>query len=197
MGTTCTKECVHDKCSTCTHECSPEKCEEWGPSRCWHGEEEIDLDFDDADLPRLGLEEKVDLDFDDAETTTPCSDSTSADDADFPRLGLEPRVPKIILAKRSPEHLTLELTFDVDGKVRRVLLDRRPLGAEYAKQGLSGPTKISKIQPKSYASELGMQPGWIIKSVGSEDVSKKTHKQRLDAIQKGLSTLPMRMPMKK
>jgi hypothetical protein len=83
----------------------------------------------------------------------------------------------------------LEMVFEVGGQDNTVRLFRRPLGAEFAKKG-KGPTKIDRINGKSYASELGLQKGWIVKSVAGEDVTKMTFQQAQDAIVKGLLTLP-------
>ena len=85
----------------------------------------------------------------------------------------------------------LELVFEAKGQEKKVQLFRRPLGAEFKKLS-SGPTKVSKVHAKSYACELGLQVGWAVKSVGGEDVSKKTFQQVQDAIKSGLMTLPAR-----
>jgi len=84
----------------------------------------------------------------------------------------------------------LELVFDIDGWEKRVQLHRRPLGAEFAKRS-RGPTRIDRIRPESYAAELGMEVGWIIKCIGGEDVTKKTFGQTQSALQNAMTTLPM------
>jgi hypothetical protein len=48
-----------------------------------------------------------------------------------------------------------------------------------------------KVQPNKYWAELGSKTGWIIKSVGTEDVSKKSL-QHTQASQKNvLMSLPL------
>lgn len=84
----------------------------------------------------------------------------------------------------------LEIVFDVKGKEQRVCIFKRPLGAEFSKRSF-GPTKVSKVCAQSYAGELGLEVGWPVKSVGGEDVSKKTFQQTQDAIKNGLMLLPV------
>jgi len=85
---------------------------------------------------------------------------------------------------------SVALVFVVDGKDRQVVLHRRPLGVGFSKAMMGGATKICKVEPQSYASELGIQPGWAIKSIGSENVSKKSTRDIKDALQKALTVLP-------
>jgi len=88
---------------------------------------------------------------------------------------------------------TLELVFDVNGRERRVQLLRRPLGAEFAKLG-SGPCKIEKIRPQSHAAEIGMEIGWIVKSIGGEDVTRKTFEEMQGVLKNGMMGLPVPPP---
>jgi hypothetical protein len=83
----------------------------------------------------------------------------------------------------------LEMVFEVDGQDNTVRLFRRPLGADFAKKG-KALTKIDRVKRKSYASELGLKKGWIVKSVAQADVTKMTFEEAQDAILKGLLTLP-------
>jgi hypothetical protein len=76
---------------------------------------------------------------------------------------------------------SLALVFEVDGKSRSVLMERRPLGAEIG-ETKNGITQITKVHPKSYALELGITPGWILKAIGSQDVSNKASEETLDAL---------------
>jgi hypothetical protein len=85
----------------------------------------------------------------------------------------------------------LELVFEVDGEDRNVLVDRRPLGAEFAKRS-NGLARVSKVHPDSYASELGLEAGWILKCVDGEDVTLKTFQEAQDAIKNGLMSRPWR-----
>jgi hypothetical protein len=83
----------------------------------------------------------------------------------------------------------LELVFAVAGSEKRIHLHRRPLGAEFAKRS-KGPTKIETIRPQSYAAELGMEVGWIIKRIGGEDVTKKSFDQTQSALRNAIAVLP-------
>lgn len=101
--------------------------------------------------------------------------------------------PPVHPVDTAPESMpSLEMGFAVNGATIKVAVQRRPLGAEFSKR-LTGPVKISKVQPNSHAAELGMKSGWIIKTVGGEDVSKKTLEQIQRAIKSGLSELPMQV----
>jgi hypothetical protein len=86
---------------------------------------------------------------------------------------------------------SLELVFEVDGAKRRVLVHRRPLGAEFAKGLMGGPTKIRKVNPNSHAAELGMEKGWIIKAIGSEDVSNQKLQNTQNILKNALMSLPL------
>jgi NifB/MoaA-like Fe-S oxidoreductase len=56
---------------------------------------------------------------------------------------------------------------------------------------MGGPTKIKKVHPNSHAVELGMEKGWILKSVGTEDVSKKSLQCAQNALKNATVALPM------
>jgi len=83
----------------------------------------------------------------------------------------------------------LEIVFDVNGKDKRIKIFHRPLGAEFSKPP-SEPVKVCKVQSRSYASELGMEAGWVVKTVAGEDVGTKTFQQIQDSIKTGLIQLP-------
>lgn len=83
----------------------------------------------------------------------------------------------------------VEIVFDAQGDEKTVRIFKRPLGAEFNKKRAGG-TKIFKITPESYASELGLEIGWGIKSIDGEIVSNKTFKETQDTLIKGLKTLP-------
>jgi len=83
----------------------------------------------------------------------------------------------------------LEIVFEVNGTSKALNLHRRPFGAEFTKRR-SCPTTITKVHPESYASELGVEPGWIVKCVAGEDVSNRTFEHTQKAITTGLMVLP-------
>jgi hypothetical protein len=86
--------------------------------------------------------------------------------------------------------LALELVVDANGEKKIIQLHRRPLGAEFKKR-MKGLTKIDKIRPHSYASELGMKVGWGIQSIGGEDVSERSYAEVQAALKNGMMVLPM------
>jgi len=88
----------------------------------------------------------------------------------------------------------LEMVCDtIHGEGRRLLLKRRPLGVTFTQQG-SGALIVSAVFPNSYAAELGMRPGWSVKTVGREDVRTKTCEEAQRAIQTGMMSLPEYVP---
>jgi hypothetical protein len=86
--------------------------------------------------------------------------------------------------------LALELVFDVKGEKKIIQLLRRPLGAEFTKR-VKGCTKIENIRPHSYASELGMEVGWAITSIGGEDVGEKSYTEVQAELKNGMMALPL------
>jgi hypothetical protein len=84
---------------------------------------------------------------------------------------------------------TVRLIFECNGDERPVVLRRRPLGVDFNKS-IGGPTVIRSVHPHSYAAELGLEPGWIIKFVDTEDVSKKTIQHIQTSVKNALMTLP-------
>jgi hypothetical protein len=85
---------------------------------------------------------------------------------------------------------SLELVFDVNGVDKIIHVGCRPLGAEFTKR-FRGRTKIEKIRPRSNASELGMEVGWTIKSIGGEDATNKSFAEVQTALKNGMMALPV------
>lgn len=83
----------------------------------------------------------------------------------------------------------LELSFELEGAEKQFHIYRRPLGVEFKKRG-GGPTKISNVNPDSYAKHLGLEEGMILQSVGGKDVSALT----FDDIQNSLKIALMALP---
>jgi hypothetical protein len=104
---------------------------------------------------------------------------------------LEPviRVPVAAVAASTISQ-SLELVFDVNGVEKIIHVGCRPLGAEFTKR-VRGRTKIEKIRPRSHASELGMEVGWTIKSIGGEDTTKKSFAEVQTALKNGMMALPV------
>jgi hypothetical protein len=109
----------------------------------------------------------------------------------FMEQDVEPLVQDEALEVLAPSNSpSLELTFDFKGEKKCIILHRRPLGAEFTKR-MRALTKIDKIHPRSYASELGMEVGWIIQSIGGEDVTKKSFTEVQMALKHGMMALPL------
>merc|ERR1719401_373925 len=83
----------------------------------------------------------------------------------------------------------VDLVFNDAGNERSVQLFRRPLGAEFSMRA-TGPTRVSRIKPQSYARELGMQEGWAIVSIDGEDVRAKTLEETQGILRRALMNLP-------
>lgn len=83
----------------------------------------------------------------------------------------------------------LQVVFDTDGDKRKVIILKRPLGAEFSKRR-SGPTKVSYVDPQSYAEELGLEVGWVIETIAGVDMRGKTFQETQVAIRDGLVSLP-------
>merc|ERR1719198_1048833 len=88
------------------------------------------------------------------------------------------------------ESQCFQLTFVLNGEEKSVLILRRALGLQIGKTG-SKPCKVIKVRPGSYACELGIEVGWILKEIDGEDVSKKPLEEVQEMMKKGLMTLPM------
>lgn len=84
----------------------------------------------------------------------------------------------------------LEIVFDAKGQEKKVHIFKRPLGVDLGKRS-SELTKVNKVKAQSYARELGLKVGWAVKSVGGEDMSKKTFQQVQNAVMTGLMRLPL------
>lgn len=82
-----------------------------------------------------------------------------------------------------------ELVFDANGEEKKVLVYRRPLGADFKKRPF-GHTKVSKVRPQSYAAELGLKEGWAIKAVDGQNMSKKTFEETQAAMMCSIEKLP-------
>jgi hypothetical protein len=106
----------------------------------------------------------------------------------IPESVVEPAVAPV--AKAEPEiSPSVKVTFEVDGVERHLILRKRPLGAEF--QTSFGILRVSKVLTKSYAWELGIQEGWIIKSVDNADVSDMKSQEAQKTIKSSLMVLPI------
>jgi hypothetical protein len=84
----------------------------------------------------------------------------------------------------------VELMFDVEGQERRIRLYRRPLGAEFSRRS-NGPTKVNRVHAASYAHDLGIEQGWILKEVAGKDVAELSFEETQGIIKNVLLALPL------
>jgi len=89
----------------------------------------------------------------------------------------------------------LEIIFDARGEEKKVQIFKRPLGAEFSKKSLlpmagTGCVRVTNVKQNSYAAELGIELGWVVASVGGQDVSHKTFSETQATIKSGLMALP-------
>jgi len=141
------------------------------------------------ELPRLGL----------AGMSVPSEGSTIYGKAALPA---KAAVMKDASSKVSAENHSIlaekenpvEMMFEAKGRERSIIISRRPLGAEFSqvskflKSGESA--QVSKLQANCYASEIGMEVGWIVKRVDGVNLKGKTFKQVQNLIKTALSRLP-------
>lgn len=91
-----------------------------------------------------------------------------------------------------PSAPCMEVAFeDQEGHERKVEIFKRPLGADFTKLPF-GPTKISVVKPQSYAWSMGLEVGWIIKTVNGADMTKKTFEETQAAMKACMEKLPLR-----
>lgn len=83
----------------------------------------------------------------------------------------------------------VEVVFDADGQEKIIHFYKRPLGADFTKRPF-GPTNVSKVNPQSYAWELGLKEGWAITAVDGDDMSKKTFEETQAAMFRSIAKLP-------
>mmetsp|Transcript_39483 Transcript_39483/g.62667 ORF Transcript_39483/g.62667 Transcript_39483/m.62667 type:complete len:218 (-) Transcript_39483:128-781(-) len=83
----------------------------------------------------------------------------------------------------------LELSFESSGIERQFCVYRRLLGVEFKKRA-GGPTKISKVNRGSYGSELGLEDGMVLKSIGGKEVSQLTFDETQASLKNALMALP-------
>jgi len=83
---------------------------------------------------------------------------------------------------------SLEILFEVECGEKVIQICHRPLGAEFTRKAEAA--KVKKVKPQSYASELGLEVGWVVKAVGGEDVSGMNFQSIEELIKNGMLRLP-------
>lgn len=83
----------------------------------------------------------------------------------------------------------VSVVFEVpgSGEKKTVQLTRKPVGIDFH---YTAPIKVDSVFPKSHAEELGIEKGWIVRSIHGEDMGGKDFKTKFDHFAKALSTLP-------
>jgi len=128
--------------------------------------------------------------FDQVPITAAMFGSKQADPLSLPRLGLasHSRAPTTA-SKIGSRSDVLDMVFEFGGKERHVKICHRPFGVEFGKTPF-GYAGVAKVQPHSYAEQLGVEVGWIVKSVDGEDVGNKDFYQVQRCVQICVIRLP-------
>lgn len=79
------------------------------------------------------------------------------------------------------------ITFDAGGSSQIVLVTAKPLGMIFSKVA---PITVMSLRQGSHAEQLGVQAGWVMKKVGTEDVSGMTVEAAADIVQRACKDLP-------
>lgn len=86
---------------------------------------------------------------------------------------------------------SLELIFEVADHDKKVQIPSKPLGVEFSKSKTKkGPVKVSSVCPDGCARTLGIEIGWVIKSIDGEDVKDKKFKEIQELMRSRLAGLP-------
>lgn len=98
-----------------------------------------------------------------------------------------PRCPEsaaknCVQAQKTVDPTVLEIIFQLpDGIEQQLAFTRRPLGLDFDREA---PIVIKKVQPRSIADELGIQPGWLIKYVNGEACWQKDFRYQFALLHK-------------
>merc|ERR1712032_797616 len=77
----------------------------------------------------------------------------------------------------------LEVVFDNKGTLKPFIFDKAPLGMKLSQTkkprfiGKMGMVKVVGFESASFAKELGVKKGWLLKSIAGGDVSKRNAKE--------------------
>mmetsp|Transcript_47217 Transcript_47217/g.125420 ORF Transcript_47217/g.125420 Transcript_47217/m.125420 type:complete len:128 (-) Transcript_47217:138-521(-) len=103
--------------------------------------------------------------------------------------------PKALLSTSPVEVPTIEASligvrvgFDTADGVEVVVLSQRPLGFKYTK---TVPLTITDVKPQSHGHMLGIKKGWMIRSIGGEDMTGKSTDHVHGELRKQAAVLPL------
>jgi len=98
--------------------------------------------------------------------SSPCATQRHWEKGPTTPRSLESASKKCEQVRKVVDPTVLEIIFQLpDGIEQQLAFTRRPLGLDFDRES---PIVIKKVQPRSIAEELGVQPGWLIKYVNGE-----------------------------
>lgn len=83
--------------------------------------------------------------------------------------------------------LEMEFIIDQAGTKRSILFCQKPLGMEFWQRQ---PVKVTGFKQKSHAQELGVQKGWVLVSIGGQDVKSWKCNEVYSLLQDRVTILP-------
>merc|ERR1712203_499486 len=86
------------------------------------------------------------------------------------------------VVKAAAKPPVLEVVFDNKGTLKPFIFDKAPLGMKLSQTkprfiGKMGMVKVVGFESASFAKELGVKKGWLLKSIAGVDVSKRNAKE--------------------
>lgn len=94
----------------------------------------------------------------------------------------EPAPPPAKVEEPAPVPLSVEIQFD-KGTVKAT---KKPLGCVFS---VTTPLTVQTMRKGCHADELGIQPGWVLKAVGGEDLLKDTAADALNKVKRACEPL--------
>jgi len=82
---------------------------------------------------------------------------------------------------------SMRVDFEYEGSVKVVHFKWKPFGICFDKQS---PIRITVVEPRSQAAELGVQVGWCFKTVNGEDVTRKDFDSLFALLKAQAASLP-------
>jgi hypothetical protein len=117
-----------------------------------------------------------------------------ADHLLLPRLGLANHTCAPPLAIKIGSYSdVLDMVFEFGGEEKHIKICHRPFGVEFGKTQ-AGCAEVARVQHQSYAEQLGVEVGWIVRSVDGEDVSNKQFDQIQRCVKNRFIHLPEEPP---
>lgn len=91
-------------------------------------------------------------------------------------------------AKKARENVC-DVVFEVPGSAatHAVRFTKRPVGFDFHREA---PIKVDRVVQGSHAEQLGVQPGWVVRSIQGEDMHGRDFEAKFDHFCKALRDLP-------